>query len=70
MIQDTQLMIRKPTLCQVLDMSPTGIENLMAKDPTFPKPIKSGESRQSRCYFIAHEVRAWIEAKAAARDAA
>lgn len=62
------LMVRKPTLCRVLDMSPSGLEKLLAKDLTFPRPIKNGTSRQSGCYFLMEEVRVWLSAKAAARD--
>lgn len=62
------LMVRKPTLCRALDMSPSGLEKLLAKDLTFPRPIKNGTSRQSGCYFLMEEVRAWLLTKVAARD--
>ncbi len=40
-------LIRQPALCQWLDVTRSGLAKLKAKDPTFPKPIKDGDSRQA-----------------------
>lgn len=58
---------RKTTLTEVLDLSKSGIDKLVANDPTFPRPIKMGQHRQSAVFFDADEVAIWIESKKAAR---
>ncbi|MGF0337246.1 helix-turn-helix transcriptional regulator [Ectopseudomonas toyotomiensis] len=63
-------LIRQPALCQWLDVTRSGLAKLKAKDPTFPKPIKDGDSRQAAAYYVVSEVDAWLQAKIAARDKA
>ena len=63
-------LIRQPALCTWLDLSRSGLDKLRKKDPTFPKPIKDGESRQAAAYFVVAEVSAWLQSKIDARDAA
>ncbi|WP_296125133.1 transcriptional regulator [Pseudomonas sp. Ga0074129] len=63
-------LIRQPALCTWLDLSRSGLDKLRKKDPTFPKPIKDGESRQAAAYYVVSEVNAWLRAKIEARDAA
>ncbi|AXI02605.1 helix-turn-helix transcriptional regulator [Aquirhabdus parva] len=58
---------KQATVCKDLAMSRNGLFKLAAKDPTFPKPIKLGETRQSPVYYDADELTAWIESKKAAR---
>lgn len=58
---------RKTTLTEVLDLSKSGIDKLVANDPTFPRPIKLGENRQSAVFFDSEEVAVWIESKKAMR---
>lgn len=65
-----QQLIRKPALCRSLDMSRAGLDKLAQNDPTFPRPIKFGESRQSCAYYIVGEVKSWLEAKMSQRGAA
>lgn len=62
-------LIRQPALCSLLDLSRSGLDKLRKKDPTFPKPIKDGASRQAAAYYVVIEVEAWIRAKIDARDA-
>jgi prophage regulatory protein len=61
-------LIRQPALCQWLDVSRTGLVRLQAKDPTFPRPIKDGDSRQAAVFYVVAEVEAWLQAKIATRD--
>ncbi|NVZ21323.1 transcriptional regulator [Pseudomonas costantinii] len=61
-------LIRQPTLCQWLDVTRSGLAKLRAKDPSFPKPIKDGDSRQAAAYYVVAEVNTWLQSKIAARD--
>lgn len=63
-------LIRQPALCDWLDLSRSGLDKLRKKDPTFPKPIKDGDTRQAAAYYVVAEVDAWLRAKIEARDAA
>lgn len=65
-----KVLIRQPALCQWLDVTRSGLTKLRAKDPTFPKPIKDGNTRQAAAYYVVAEVEAWLQAKIAARDKA
>lgn len=58
---------RKTTAAEVLDLSKSGLEKLVATDPSFPRPIKLGEHRQSAVFFDSDEIAAWIESKKAQR---
>lgn len=60
-------LLRKNSAAKELDLSKSGLEKLVAGDPTFPKPIKLGEHRQSAVFFDADEISAWIESKKAQR---
>lgn len=62
-------LIRQTALCEWLDLSRSGLDKLRKKDPSFPKPIKSGESRQSAAFYVVSEVGAWLEEKKQERDA-
>lgn len=53
----------------ILIRSRSGVDKLRAKDPTFPKPLKDGNGRQARVYFVRAEVDAWLRAKLEARVA-
>lgn len=63
-------LIRQKALREQLGLSHSGFYKLRQKDPAFPKPIKSGESRQAAAYYVVAEVMAWLQAKIKARDAA
>ncbi len=65
-----QALIPQPSLCRKLGVTRSGLEKLKKKDPTFPRPIKFGETRQSAAYYVAAEVEAWLRAKIEARDCA
>ncbi|ANF84153.1 transcriptional regulator [Pseudomonas antarctica] len=63
-------LIRQPALCAWLDLSRSGLDKLRKKDPSFPKPIKDGESRQAAAFYVVAEVDSWLQSKIEARDAA
>lgn len=65
----TKALIRQPALCDWLDLSRSGLDRLRKKDPTFPKPIKDGNTRQAAAYYVVAEVDVWLRAKIEARDA-
>jgi len=60
-------LLKRATVCLQLGMSSNGLHKLAAKDPSFPKPIKLGETMQSPVYFDSAEIEEWIESKKAAR---
>ena len=60
-------LLRKTTAAKVLDLSKSGLEKLVSSDPSFPRPIKMGETRQAAVFFDQAEIQSWIEAKKAAR---
>lgn len=62
-------LIRQTALCEWLDLSRSGLDKLRKKDPTFPRPLKDGESRQAAAYYVVSEVNAWLEKKIQGRDA-
>lgn len=62
-------LIRQSTLCAWLDLSRSGLDKLRKKDPTFPKPIKDGVTRQAAAYYVVAELNTWLAAKIEARDA-
>lgn len=64
----SKALIRQPKLCDWLDVTRSGLAKLKAKDPTFPKPIKDGCSRQAAAYYVVTEVEAWLASQIAKRD--
>ncbi|AVU77715.1 helix-turn-helix transcriptional regulator [Pseudomonas rhizophila] len=50
------------------DKSRSGLEKLLKTDPSFPRPIKFGLSKQAGVYFLVAEVEAWLESKISERD--
>jgi prophage regulatory protein len=63
-------MIRQTALCEWLDLSRSGLDKLRKKDPTFPRPLKDGTTRQTAAYFVVSEIQSWLQSKIEARDAA
>lgn len=51
--------LSQPTVCRALDITAEGLRRLMLKDSTFPKPYKSGITRQSAVYFDYEEIVLW-----------
>lgn len=64
-----QALIAQPEVCKAIGQTRSGLDKLRKKDPTFPKPIKFGSSRQSAAYYVIAEINAWLAAKLEGRDA-
>ena len=58
-----QLLKSYNSVALALDLSREGLRKLAKRDPTFPQPIKLGESRQAAVFFDAQEVEQWLENK-------
>ncbi|MFC0708861.1 helix-turn-helix transcriptional regulator [Azorhizophilus paspali] len=48
----------------------SGVDKLRARDPSFPKPLKDGDNRRSRIYFVRSEIEAYLAARLEAREVA
>lgn len=70
MAEVKKALVRQTALLEWLDLSRSGLDKLRKKDPSFPKPIKDGDSRQAAAFYVVEEVEAWLKAKIEARDAA
>lgn len=55
-------------VCSLYRKSRSGLYKLMVADATFPKPIKEGDARSARSYFVASEIASHQKAKLAARE--
>ena len=47
------------TTCQILDMSREALRHKIRTDATFPRPIKTGDSKQSAVYLDYAELVEW-----------
>lgn len=47
------------TVCQILDISRESLRHLVCTDSTFPKAIKTGETKQSPVYFDYAQLVEW-----------
>lgn len=45
--------------CELLDVSRESLRQIVRTDTTFPRPIKTGESRQAPVYFDYAELVEW-----------
>lgn len=57
-------------VAQVMRRTRSGVDKLRARDPLFPKPLKEGEKRGSRIFFVRQEIEAYLAARLAAREVA
>lgn len=64
-----QVLIRHSALCTWLGKTRSGLDKLRKTDPTFPRPIKDGNSRQAAAYYVVAEVEDWLAARIAERNA-
>lgn len=64
-----QALIPQPEVCKAIGQTRSGLDKLRKKDPTFPKPIKFGSSRQAAAYYVIAELNAWLASKITERDA-
>lgn len=56
-MQPLQISYRKA--CQMLDVSRDTLRVLILRDPTFPRPIKLGNTRQSPVFFSHSDLVEW-----------
>ena len=54
-------------VCELLSLSRDGLRKVQLKDPSFPKPIKLGNSKQAPVFFDIKELEQWLELKKAER---
>lgn len=54
-------------VCGLLSLTRDGLRKVQLKDPTFPKPIKLGNSKQAPVFFDIKELEQWLELKKAER---
>lgn len=57
-------------VAQVMRRTRSGVDKLRARDPQFPKPLKDGDNRRSRIYFVRQEVEAYLSARLQSREVA
>ncbi|MAZ06715.1 MAG: transcriptional regulator [Halomonas sp.] len=63
-----KILFRQKTLMEMLDLSSSGFYELRKRDPSFPKPIKDGNSQQAPAFYVYEEVRCWLIDRMNARD--
>lgn len=69
MEQQRTTLIGNAEVRQMIGMqSQSGVNKLRAKDATFPKPIKTSDSRQARPRYYAAEMEGWIASKKSSRS--
>jgi prophage regulatory protein len=56
--------------CKLLGVSRVTVNRRVNNDPTFPRPIKDGVTRQAAVYFVLGEIEAWIQVQMDSRGAA
>ncbi len=64
-----QALISQPDVFKAMGRSRSGLDKLRKQDPTFPKPIKLGDSRQASVYYVVAEINEWLAGKIQDRDA-
>ena len=65
MLQATPIRIQFSTACQLLDVTRESLRHIIRKDPTFPRPMKMGTSKQSPVFFDYQELVDWHNSKKA-----
>lgn len=63
----TKLRLTIKDVCHMLSVERDKLNNLVKSDPSFPKPIKEGQTRQAPVYFDYNELIEWWENKKQAR---
>lgn len=53
------LRVQFKTACELLDISRESLRHIVRTDAAFPKPIKTGESKQSSVFFDYAELIEW-----------
>ena len=71
--QNTATLPELMTMAEVashLRRTRSGVDKLRARDPQFPKPLKDGDDRRSRIWFVRQEIEAYLAARLNAREVA
>ncbi|MDI9809699.1 transcriptional regulator, partial [Acinetobacter baumannii] len=55
-MQNAPLRIQFSTACQLLDVTRESLRHTIRKDPTFPRPMKMGTSKQAPVFFDYKEI--------------
>lgn len=55
------LRLKKLEVCEYLDMSVEDLRKVSMNDESFPKPIKTGSTRQAAVYYDFNEIMVWKE---------
>lgn len=55
-----KMFIRTKDLCRVMNTSRNTIYAIQQRDPSFPKPVKFGDKKQSRVFYRESEINDWI----------
>ena len=63
MLQTTPIRIQFSTACQLLDVTRESLRHTIRKDPSFPRPLKMGTSKQSPVFFDYQELVDWHNIK-------
>lgn len=51
------------TVCQLLDVTRESLRHTIRKDPTFPRPLKMGTTKQAPVFFDYQELIDWHNSK-------
>lgn len=68
--QDLPELMSKAEVALQFKRTTSAIDKLRARDPQFPKPLKSGPSIRSRSFFVRAEVASYLADKLAKREVA
>jgi predicted DNA-binding transcriptional regulator AlpA len=63
MFQTKPIRIQFSTACQLLDVTRESLRHTIRKDPTFPRPMKMGTSKQAPVFFDYAELIEWHNSK-------
>ena len=50
-------------VAQLMCRTRSGVDKLRARDPSFPKPLKDGDDRRSRIFFVRQEIEDYMAAR-------
>lgn len=54
------MLLKIKDVCRILKSSRNTIYAIQQKDPTFPKPIKFGDTKQARVFYNESEIKNWV----------
>lgn len=63
-------LMTKGDVATSLRRSLSGVDQLRVRDCSFPKPIRQGDPRRGRIYFIREEIEAYLRSKMEQREVA